>query len=264
MAMDGNGTSRSLNHIVVAVCCALTIAQSGCGDPEAIAPGELLPSPALDLPLNIPDASKLRVPISRGQLDKLDFMTLGGCDLQKTLGKYQSSLGRGASASQRLLLDLEYLRLAAQCIDHKHKLGDSELSAFLASVADIKQNQLPATIFNATLGSAEFQHFWRKRAAFNNQPEQQQLTLSALQAINVLTSRWLAGDYRASNITFEIYLSEIANVAIGPHAQYSRETRSNITQLEQQLAAVLPPAYRAWQEYRRHYLARLEPSMKLD
>ncbi|MEM8564649.1 MAG: DUF3080 family protein, partial [Pseudomonadota bacterium] len=66
----------------------------------------------------LPPARELTIDIKGSDIDVLDFLSLTGCQLQITIGKRNSSLGRLASASQRLLLELEYLQLAPACIDY--------------------------------------------------------------------------------------------------------------------------------------------------
>ena len=262
--MDGNRFRRNSRLLAAAFLCALIFTAPGCGKPETISSGKHPSSLELDLGLAIPSAKELRIPTNRSDFYKLDYRMLGGCDLQITLGKYQSSLGKKASDSQRLLLDLEYLRLAPQCIKLKRKTGETKLAAILAETEKLKRTKLLASIYNATLASTEFQQFWGKLAAYNAPPRQRWQALAALRAINALAGRWNSGDYRASNIVFEIYLSEVAQGGILYDVTPSRETRHIITQLEQQLAAALPKRYKVWRDHRPLYFARLEQPIKLD
>jgi hypothetical protein len=253
-----NAKEGSVSKVAIAtiIICYATAILSYCGEPGLRLPTRSTPdSPtysAAKFRTTAPYPDKLRIALVSDQLNTLDFMTLGGCALQITLGKYNSKLGRGASDSQRLLLDLEYLRLAPQCVDHKHGSGEPELAAFLETVRQLKQQQLPTAIFNATLANTEFHRFWRNPAVSDNPAGQQQLTLSALQAINTLSRQWLSGDHRASNIEFEIHLSEIARGSIMPADRHDRKVLQSIVQLEQLLDAALPPTYRVWQQERDH------------
>jgi hypothetical protein len=206
----------------------------------------------------------LRIARNPDALGTVNFMTLSGCALQTTLGKYSSKLGQGASDSQLLLLDLEYLRLAPACIEHKHKSGRTGLAKTLERARKLKHRQLPATLYNATLGNIEYQQFWHNTATLKTYPGQRQLTLSAMQAVNTLARRWLSGEYTANNMEFEINLSEIAKGNYMNHGQLDYEISHNILDLEQQLTSVIPPQYRTWQAHRNHYFAGLEPSTKLD
>jgi hypothetical protein len=158
-----------------------------------------------------PRTGQLQIDTPSSSLDTLDFLTLRGCAVQVTLGKRNSSLGLMAKPSQRLLLELEYLRLAPECIDYQRDNDRQALANTLQQAWELKKQQLPALIFNATLGSAEYRSFWRAvrvpahyPAATNSQ------VISALLAINHQTRRWLTGEYQANNRDFEILLSDVA------------------------------------------------------
>lgn len=159
----------------------------------------------------LPDAQALQVAIPPGNIDRLDILQLSGCAVQANIGKRQTSLGQAAKASQRLLLELEYLRLAPQCIRRLRKSNHDALASRLQATWLEKQAQLPALIFNATLGSDEYRAFWRPVPTPGEYPRiDPELAASALEAINQQTSRWMNGDYRAHNGDFELLLSEVA------------------------------------------------------
>ncbi|MEZ5569653.1 MAG: DUF3080 family protein [Halioglobus sp.] len=158
-----------------------------------------------------PRSGGLRLAIPAGKLHALDFLGLHGCDLQVTVGKRNSSLGRLAPASQLLLLELEFLRLAPACIAQLDAEGREDLAATLAGAADDKRNQLPALIFNATLGGDEYRAFWQQARAPGTYPASGGATsAAALLAINAMAERWLGGDYRADGTEFELLLGEVA------------------------------------------------------
>jgi len=158
-----------------------------------------------------PRPGKLRLEMPSGNLDTLDFLALSGCAVQVTIGKRNSSLGRMAKSSQRLLLELEYLRLAPDCISHLRDSNKDGLADLLEQSWQQKREQLPALIFNATLGGDEYRAFWRSSPAVADYPRvSKSVTIPALLAINRLVRRWLNGDYRADNRGFELLLGEVA------------------------------------------------------
>ena len=158
-----------------------------------------------------PRTGEIRLDFPPSTIDSLDFLALTGCALQVTIGKRNSSLGRMAADSQRLLLELEYLRLAPECIAHQRRLGREELASSLETAWRDKREQLPARIFNATLGGSEYRRFWRRSVSPGDYPAATgSQVITALEAINDLTQQWLAGDYRADNLAFEILLGEVA------------------------------------------------------
>ena len=166
----------------------------------------------VQLPLtSLPAPRQLLLDIAPGKLGALDFLALSGCAVQVTIGKRNSSLGRMAPPSQRLLLELEFLQLAPACIQHLRGKGREELAATVQEAATLKKEQLPALIFNATLASEEYRDFWRGGSLPPEYPEATgSAVVSALRAITAHSRRWLAGDYTADNLGFELLLGEIA------------------------------------------------------
>jgi hypothetical protein len=203
----------------------------------------------------IPPTRQLRIRLPSGTFTTIDFMALHGCALQITLGKYQSRLGRYASDSQRLLLDLEYLSHASDCIALKKSEYEVVLAEQLRQENTLKLQQLPSRIFNATLANTEFQQLWNRHSKSATNTEQLPLTLSAITEINASVKRWLSGDYQASNIEFEIQLSEIYKANTG-YIQ-SELLGANLVNLEMQLRAVLPTEYQRWLEVRNTVLQDL-------
>lgn len=158
-----------------------------------------------------PRPEELRLEIRSASLDTLDFLALAGCDLQVTIGKSNSSLGRMARDSQRLLLALEYLQLAPACIDYQRARDRDELADILQQAWQLKRKQLPAMLFNATLGGIEYRAFWRVPANLGDYPtDTSSQVISSLRNINSHARRWLEGNYQANNRDFEILLSDIA------------------------------------------------------
>jgi hypothetical protein len=166
----------------------------------------LLPTPVT----RPPRTGALRIALPTGNLDALDFLDLRGCDLQVTVGKANSSLGRMARDSQRLLLDLEYLRLAPACVERLRGEGEQGLADQLQSEWERKRTQLPARIFNATLANSEFRDLWKPTALAGYPTSAGSTPITALESINTLATRWLAGDYRADNEAFELLLYDVS------------------------------------------------------
>jgi hypothetical protein len=211
--------------------------------------------------------------VVRSNLDSIDILSLSGCTVQATAGKYNTSLGRQAKPSQRLLLELEYLRRAPSCIARLRDHNRDALAETLNEARLRVRQQLPELIFNATLGSDEYQSFWRTNRAArgyprvgNNQAE------TALNVINHHVQRWLSGDYRAHNRDLEVSLSEVAGGDAARLLQaYARQRDcmaaitkpinqehpaflTTITALETQLATWLPLRYKSWMDVRDHRL----------
>lgn len=158
-----------------------------------------------------PRSESLRLALENGSLDGLDFLRLRGCALQHTVARRNSSLGRVAPPSQRVLLELAFLRDAPACIDTLTDKGESALAQLLQENVTLKKQQLPSLIFNATLGSTEYRDFWRAEKNLGDYPRQtSSLVVTALEQISGAAERWLHGDYAADEREFELALSEIA------------------------------------------------------
>ena len=158
-----------------------------------------------------PRSGQLQIELPGDKLDALDFLALSGCELQVTIGRRNSSLGRVARPSQWLLLELEFLRLAPDCIEKLHGESRDELAVTLDAAWRLKQRQLPARIFNATLGSDEYRSFWlpgRQQGLYPAVAGSRASTAAA--SVDARVERWLAGDYSADGRAFELDLGDIA------------------------------------------------------
>ena len=239
------------------------------GSTQSVAPADELKAPPLvgDLQLHIPLVT----------LDTLDLVRLSGCSVQATLGKRYSSLGRQAKPSQRLLLELEYLRRAPSCTDLLRK-DHTKLASALEAAWRNRQQQLPALIFNATLASDEYRSFWLPTSAPGDYPPvSQALVVSALTQINQHICRWLHGDYQAQNRDFEVLLSQVAGGDAGALLQafflrsrgpgtvdpaigrlHTMLTRIGI--LEERLSPVLPLQYLQWMDAHNGQMPAADPA----
>jgi len=206
--------------IVAAVAVALLL---GCGAPDdgparldnyltrlARAIDQALPAPEPLEPPRINEAGLHPVSVTPRSLAVLDFLALSGCELQVNLGRRNSSLGRNAPPSQRLLLDLEFLRLAPACVQHLHSRGKTSLADSIEAIASERAELLPRRIYNAILAGPEFARFWQLPGELGTYPRDTGGDLiDALTWLESSTRRWLDGDYRADNETLEWRLSQL-------------------------------------------------------
>jgi len=170
------------------------------------------PLPAADSKagwLDLPE-SEITAEAPATQVDLIDFLSLSGCELQVNLGRRNTQLGRTASPSQRLLLDLEFLELAPACIELLRQRGNDELANTLLQVSENRQTGLPGSVMKAVLLGPEWRQFWEPPDALDTYPAETNSQISAtLTQLNIMASRWLAGDWTASNRDFELRLSEL-------------------------------------------------------
>jgi len=190
--------------------------------------GVTAPESAFEHPPRPPRPGQLRLDVPPGKLGTLDFLALRGCAVQITVARRNSSLGLMARDSQRLLLELEYLRLAPACVERLRARGREPLARELEQAWQDKRRQLPALIFNATLASDEYRAFWSTARTPGDYPRvASSLTTAALEANSERARRWLGGDYRVDGREFELHLGEIAGgdggallVALARQAQW--------------------------------------------
>ena len=163
--------------------------------------------PRFDLAPPLPDKAG---PASNQQIDLIDFLSLTGCSLQVNLGRRNTQLGRTASPSQRLLLDLEFLDLAPACIELLETRGDTELAATIRVASDDRKQALPSAVFDAVLLGAECRAFWHADPTLGDYPQQtSSLVEQTVTSLSAMTAPWLNGDWSADNRTFELLLSDV-------------------------------------------------------
>lgn len=158
----------------------------------------------------INDAGIEPIAVPPAAITVLEFLSLSGCELQVNLGRRNSSLGRNASPSQRLLLDLEFLQLAPACTQYLMTEGNRELAQTIEAIAEERRQQLPVRIYNAVLAGPEFQLFWRLPDTLEDYPANTGGdVVTALTYFATMIPRWLNGQYQADNSMVEAQLAKL-------------------------------------------------------
>ncbi len=155
-------------------------------------------------PIRLPRKRDLSLTYSEESIDLLEFLRMGDCELQQLVAERNSSLGRLAQPSQRLVYEINFLRAGMTCVDELEGKG-SELADRLRSVLDSKAQELPMRIWEALPGGEEFRSFW---AASGSLPDAQ--VIQAVSQLNADVSRWLSGDYAVDASQLEANLQQIA------------------------------------------------------
>lgn len=198
-----------------------------------------LPSPPL-LP-QYPSRRDLQLPLQPIAVNLLEFLRLSRCDLQRLIGKRNSSLGRVMADSQKLIYHQRFISLAEICIRQLRELNNESLAAKVESARHIKVADTPAAVWNASFASQEFQELFSVAASPLTLPEAQQdaavlvgaiETLGRLLALSsVLDSGELEAQYAV--IGSDKYLGRL----LRSQWQLSHELDSLSDQIEQTLAA---------------------------
>ena len=159
-----------------------------------------------------PRPEQWQIDLESLDLGPLDFLALTGCELQIIVGKRNSSLGKLAKPSQRLILDIEFLQHAPACLSHlRQSQGDLELIGKIEAAQSLKINQLESRIFNAIFAGPEWHQFWRRRDIPEGYPQAQtsDALISILDQLSQQVSLWLNGHYEVDSIYFENLLNEL-------------------------------------------------------
>ena len=178
-----------------------------------------------------PQRTTLLHPLSESKINLLEFLRLSQCDLQRHIGERNSSLGKLQKDSQRLIYDIEFIRLAKICIDSLAL--DNPLREVLHVATADKEKQLPLLLWNATFASEEFIHLFSlstntiSAAGLADKPVNLYEALDAIErmvkeenfvqsdfenALAVIASRKYLGEIRRSIVLVKEGLSQADNL----------------------------------------------------
>lgn len=179
------------------------------GDPVAMPEPTVLRYPA---PGQILDARTFQTELAP-TIDILEFLSLHGCRLQAVIAESNSSLGKVAANSQRLLSALEFLRLAPECIQQLYADDNISLAEAVTSEMERKREQLLFMFARATIADDELRSFWRAPLSLGDYPLSTGLeTLQALERLGGYAQSWGKGRYGDGLEEFE---NSLGLVSIG-------------------------------------------------
>ena len=160
----------------------------------------------VDLPASLDTASLA----ATGSLSLIDFLSLSGCELQANIAKRNTSMGRTASASQRLILDLEFLRLAPACVMLMEEKEEDSVARTLRENIELRRTNLPLRIFSAIIAGPEWRKFWEQPMLLGSYPESASGdSAQALWELSERVQRFLAHNWSAADEDLEPLLSAI-------------------------------------------------------
>lgn len=163
----------------------------------------------------LPDVRDLRLVPAEDNIDILEFLRIGRCELQQLVAERNSNLGRLAEPSQRLVYEINFLRLGDACLA---AIADDypDLAAELAAVLETKRRDLPIAIWQATLGGDEFRALFSPGSeALPEAFEEDSELLLAFQQLETDIERWLAGNYAIDSGRLERQLDLIRRGDMG-------------------------------------------------
>jgi hypothetical protein len=157
-----------------------------------------------------PAQPTLRKDSPRETIDILDLWSIRECALHGLLAQRNSSLGRVAQPSTRMFYELNFLRLAPECIDTLVQQGKEDLAATLREARSRKEAQLPLVIWQGVLGGGEYQSYWKLPQRLGDYPTaNNHASDQALKAIASDVRRWLGKDYRFESAEVEGNLQKL-------------------------------------------------------
>ena len=160
----------------------------------------------VDLPSNLEAASLA----TTGSLSLIDFLSLSGCELQTNIAKRNTSMGRTASVSQRLILDLEFLRLAPACVTLMEAKEEYSVANTLRENIELRRTNLPIRIFSAILAGPEWRKFWEQPMLLGSYPTSASGdSAQALWELSERVQRFLEHNWSAADEDLEPLLSSI-------------------------------------------------------
>ena len=150
-----------------------------------------------------PKRSDLQLTLSTSSINLLDFLRLSQCDVQRHIGANNSSLGKLAPASQNLLYELEFVRLARQCLAEREQRGErTKLDDTLSDAVVLKVGERSLMQWNASFASVEFQQLF----SYQSSMATASLTASPSELLAALSS--ISEFYRASQVEAKIVHSD--------------------------------------------------------
>lgn len=163
-----------------------------------------VPAAAAQTLPKMPAPRELRVELAQPKIDLLEFLRLADCHLQRLVAARNSSLGKLAQPSQRLIYELEFLQHGAPCAALLQAAGRDDLAQKLAEVLRQKSEQLPTVIWQATLGASEMRDFWHAPNTLGDYPAATASEVPmAMARLLHRTERWLGGDSQVNGIALE-------------------------------------------------------------
>ncbi|MEM6986147.1 MAG: DUF3080 family protein [Pseudomonadota bacterium] len=181
-----------------------------------------------------PARRELTVAPSDQRIGLIAFLKLYDCSLWQVIGERNSALGKVASASQQLFMELDFLRLAPECVATLQARGEDALARSLADAHALKLDELPIRIWQATLASEEFESLWYVPIALGDYEPSADLPLEdALNTVAHWSALWLDGDYRYDATAFEVALGRIRHGNAGFWLRAAALTESQLSAASQ-------------------------------
>jgi len=163
---------------------------------------------------------------SSQSINLLEFLSLSSCELGRTLGARNSSLGKLAQPSQRMHMQRDILLSAPECIDGL-RASDPELAGKLERIIAEKYDERMRYWWNAWFSSKEWQVFTQQGTASVDKEKSAAAQLAGLQALDYLIlqgERWQGGALDYDSGEMEHHQQQLlASEAVGRWREVNRQ-----------------------------------------
>lgn len=146
---------------------------------------------------------------SSSSIDLLDFLGLYGCRLQEVVAQANSSLGKFAPNSQRLLSALKFIELGPECVESLIENDKASLASAVSAEVNYKQSQVHWFVAKALFEGEEYRSFWDKPIKLGGYPKQlSSEPMMALSKVGQLLKAWSAGEvsHGVSELESQLFL----------------------------------------------------------
>ena len=143
----------------------------------------------------IPRARERTLSLTESDINMLDFLKLYGCELQFVVGEKNAILGRVMQPLNSLRYELRFIEAARTCL---LEIDNDSLRQKVVNAIEIKQQNLPKVIWNATWGTDEIAQLLSLSNGLY-QPEHSQHEISQysndVHYLNEIIEKIQSGDY---------------------------------------------------------------------
>ena len=167
-------------------------------------------------------------------LSIIDFLALSGCELQANIAKRNTTMGRSDSASNQLIFDLEFIRLAPECIEKLRAEDEGAIADLLEANLSQRSDRLVFTIARAILGGEEWRAFWRVPELLGDYPiNTSGDSAQALWELSQRIKRFLQGNWSSADEDLEPLLARLRIDAGGQLLSAATLQRQGLAQANQ-------------------------------
>ena len=191
-----------------------------------------------------PRRADLKVSLEPGNtLSIREFLSIRECTLHSALANKNSQLGRLASASQALILDLRILHHGPACVRTLEQQKRFDLAEKLTSALQIKRAGIKVSLWQTLIAGDEARAFWAQNASFTDYPHRVDTeTETAIRWLSNFATQVLRGNYLLSDTQASALERHLGKVRLGDGGLLRKEfaqLNSNLAKGDQVIGSAL-------------------------